>query len=253
MEIALTVAQKSCDIKSASPLCCNFENEVEVGIWHPKLIFWRCIVECLWRSRLRSQTERGCIVRNVLPLAVSVFHWVSVWKRCGAQWLMGFPHILSTGAFGALDRIDHVLEWVHVGCKALMVSFGWEWGSYSMGYVHVSASFKSIALAWPSSAWDMFAMRNFASNKVFCEAWAIWKVQRESLRTISLKWSSTSKDCSFRIFWTDSNLVWNVITECAVNGVLLYYVVVHFASVLQEAHLHFWSLSVEELPCLLNV
>lgn len=68
-----------------------------------------------------------------------------------------------------------------------MVSFGWEWGSFSMGYVPVSASFKSIALAWASSAWDMFAMRNFASNKVFCEARAIWKVQRESLRTISLK------------------------------------------------------------------
>lgn len=61
------------------------------------------------------------------------------------------------------------------------------WGSYSMGYVPVSASFKSMALAWASSAWDMFAMRNFASNKVFCEARAIWKVQRESLRTISLK------------------------------------------------------------------
>lgn len=42
-----------------------------------------------------------------------------------------------------------------------------------MGYVHVSASFKSIALAWPHSAWDMFAMRNFASNKVFGEARAI--------------------------------------------------------------------------------
>lgn len=107
----------------------------------------------------------------------------------------GFPHILSTSAFGALDRIDHVLEWVHVGCKALMVSFGWEWGSYSMGYVHVSASFRSIALAWPSSAWDMFATRNFASNEVFCETRAIWKVQRESLRTISLKWSSASKVC----------------------------------------------------------
>lgn len=56
-----------------------------------------------------------------------------------------------------------------------------------MGYVHVSASFKSIALAWPHSAWDMFAMRNFASNKVFGEARAIWKVQRETMRTISLK------------------------------------------------------------------
>lgn len=68
-----------------------------------------------------------------------------------------------------------------------MVSFGWEWGSYSMGYVHVSASFKSIALAWPHSAWDTFAMRSFASNKVFGEARAIWKVQRETLRTLSLK------------------------------------------------------------------
>lgn len=120
-----------------------------------------------------------------------------------------------------------------------------------MGYVHVSASFKSIALAWPSSAWDMFAMRNFASNKVFCEAKAIWKVQRKSLRTISLKWSSASKGCSFRIFWTDFNLVWNVITKCAVNRVFLYYIVVHFTYVLQQAHLHLWSLSGEELPCLL--
>lgn len=102
---------------------------------------------------------------------------VSVWKCCDAQWLMGFPHILSTRAFSGLDRIDPVLEWLHVGCKTLMVSFGWEWGTYSMGYVPVSASFKSIALAWASSAWDMFAMRNFASNKVFCEARAIWKVQ----------------------------------------------------------------------------
>lgn len=68
-----------------------------------------------------------------------------------------------------------------------MASFGWEWGSYSMGYVHVSASFKSIALAWPHSTWDVFAMRNLASNKVFGEARATWKVQRETLKTISLK------------------------------------------------------------------
>lgn len=96
-----------------------------LGIWHPKLIFWRCFVECLWRSRVRSQTENGCIVRNVLPVAVSVFHRMSPWKCCGAQWLIGFAHILFMRAFGALERIDHVLEWVHVGCKTLMVSFGW--------------------------------------------------------------------------------------------------------------------------------
>lgn len=68
-----------------------------------------------------------------------------------------------------------------------MVSFGWEWGSYSIGYVHVSASFKSIALAWSCSTCDMFTMRNFASNKEFGKARAIWKVERETLRTVSLK------------------------------------------------------------------
>lgn len=178
-------------------------------------------MECLWRSRLRSETESGYIVRNVLPPGVSVFRSVCV-KMLWCTVVDGFhPHTFMR-AFGALDRIDHVLEWVHVGCKALMVSFGWEWGSYSMGYVHVSASFKSIALAWPHSAWDTFAMRSFASNKVFGEARAIWKVQRETLRTLSLKWSSASKGCSFRMFWTGSNLVWNVIAKCAVNRVFLF-------------------------------
>lgn len=32
MEIALTVTKKNCDTKSESPLCCNFGNEVELGI-----------------------------------------------------------------------------------------------------------------------------------------------------------------------------------------------------------------------------
>lgn len=90
-------------------------------------------------------------------------------------------------AFGALDRIDHILECLHVGHKPLMVSSGREWGSYSIAYVHVSSSFKSIALVWSYSTCAMFTMKNFASNKEFVKARDIWKVERETLRTVSLK------------------------------------------------------------------